>query len=81
MASIDGTGAGTITADLEQEVTSDWDIVNVQAYFDDAWYESMDKGEPSIMDRSDEWRDVRYYFGATSNAVYSSAHAIDMDES
>lgn len=79
-AVIEATGAGTVTCDLDENLTSSWDMVRVERVYPEAVYERMMKG--GVRDESDpelDAPDVKYYFTVYGDPVVPSSSLIDHD--
>ena len=73
-------GAGTIFADLEEALTSSWDVVRVDRAFPDCVYVSMDGG--AARDESDpelDRKEVTYTFACYGDPLIPSASFLDHD--
>lgn len=79
-STITAVGAGTVTCDLDANLTSSWDMVRVERVFPDAVYERMTKA--GVRDESDpelDCREVIYTFTIYGDPVLPTASLIAHD--
>lgn len=77
---IEAVGAGTVTCDIDSNLTSSWDMVRVERVFPQAVYERMTKAR--VRDESDpelDCREVTYTFTIYGDPVLPAASLIDHD--
>lgn len=71
---IEGVGSGTMTCDLDEDLSSDWEVLRVERVFPSCTYDSMDGGQ--ARDDNDPERDrdeITYSFTCYADPVLPSA--------
>lgn len=77
---IQARAAGSVTIDLDVDITSAWDLVNVAFHLPSVAYLRMDPGAPNQA-ADDKWRSsVGYVFQGAADPVFATDYNIDLDE-
>lgn len=81
VATISSTGSGTITCDLDEDVSTAWDVLPVVAVYPDVHFENVDPGRAELDRATDRWRPgLEFTFSSRSDSENATAHDVAMDD-